>query len=103
VTYPRTLLFFVLPPIVALGIVAWKKGRLDRAFVASLAVLLAVVYAATSPWDNLAVRWGIWRFDWTKTSPVRIAYLPLEEYLFFGLQSILTALVWALFRRRIAR
>ncbi len=99
-TYPRTLLFFVLPPLLALGVVAWRRGRVDRTFLSSLAVLLVVVYAATSPWDNLAVRWGIWHFDWSKTSPVRLAYLPLEEYLFFGLQSTMAALVWRLMARR---
>jgi lycopene cyclase domain-containing protein len=99
VTYPRTLLFFVLPPLLALTILLWRRGRLDRSFGASLGVLLVVVYAATSPWDNLAVRWGIWHFDPAKTWPIRIFYLPLEEYLFFGLQSILAALVWRLLAR----
>ena len=98
-TYPRTLLYFVLPPLVALTIVLWRRGRLDRRFGISLGILLVVVYAATSPWDNLAVRWGIWHFDPEKTWPVRIFYLPIEEYLFFGLQSVLAALVWRLLAR----
>jgi lycopene beta-cyclase len=97
VTYPKTLLFFVVPAIlvVAYGV----RREIDRRFARALAILLVVVYAATSPWDNLAVKWGIWYFDWEKTWGVRIGYLPLEEYLFFGLETVLAALVWRLFSR----
>jgi lycopene cyclase domain-containing protein len=96
-TYPKTLLFFVVPAIVVMAIVTRKK--IDRPFLSALGVLLVVVYVATSPWDNLAVRWGIWFFDWEKTAGIRIGYLPLEEYLFFGLQTVLAALVYLHFRR----
>ena len=48
-------------------------------------VLLAVV-VFTTPWDNLAVKWGIWGFPRERYS-FRIGYLPVEEYAFFILQS----------------
>jgi lycopene cyclase domain-containing protein len=40
----------------------------------------------TTPWDNLAVKWGIWGFPRGKYS-LRLGYLPVEEYAFFLLQS----------------
>jgi lycopene cyclase domain-containing protein len=60
-------------------------------------VLLAVV-VFTTPWDNIAVRRGIWGFAREKYS-FRIAYLPVEEYAFFIFQSVNVMLaVRALFR-----
>ncbi len=101
-TYARVLLFFVVPAIAIAGGIAFATGKLDRQFFRALGALLVIVYAATTPWDNLAVKWGIWSFDWDKTVGVRFGYLPLEEYLFFGLQTILAALVFRLFDRRAA-
>lgn len=49
-------------------------------------VLLAVMIF-TTPWDNLAAKWGIWGFPQEKYS-LRIGYLPIEEYAFFLLQSM---------------
>jgi putative membrane protein len=60
-------------------------------------VLLAVV-VFTTPWDNLAAKWGIWGFPPGKYL-CRIGYLPVEEYAFFVLQSLNVMLaVRALFR-----
>jgi lycopene cyclase domain-containing protein len=52
----------------------------------------------TTPWDNLAAKWGIWGFPREKFS-LRIGYLPVEEYAFFLLQSANVMLaIRALFR-----
>jgi lycopene cyclase domain-containing protein len=64
-----------------------------------MAALLGIVYAATSPWDNAAVAMGLWDFDPARILGVRLGWLPLEEYAFFGLQTLLTG-VWALDRLR---
>jgi putative membrane protein len=52
----------------------------------------------TTPWDNLAAKWGIWGFPREKYS-FRIGWLPVEEYAFFLLQSVnvmlaVRALLW---------
>lgn len=98
-TYGRVLVFFVLPAIAVAAAVALARKKLDARFFAALGALLVIVYAATTPWDNLAVKWGIWHFDWQKTWGVRFAYLPLEEYLFFGLETVLAALVFRILDR----
>ncbi|ATB45339.1 lycopene cyclase domain-containing protein [Corallococcus macrosporus] len=97
-TYARFLGLFVVVPILFL---AWRYRRTFTArSLAPMGLLLIVVYAATSPWDNLAVKWGLWGFDPELIWGIKLGYLPLEEYLFFGLQTLLVGL-WA--RARLAR
>ncbi len=97
-TYARFLGLFVVVPILFL---VWRYRRTFTArSLAPMGLLLIVVYAATSPWDNLAVKWGLWGFDPERIWGIRLGYLPLEEYLFFGLQTLLVGL-WA--RARLAR
>ncbi|MFP2959685.1 lycopene cyclase domain-containing protein [Myxococcus sp. 1LA] len=97
-TYARFLGLFVVVPILFL---AWRYRRTFTArSLAPMGLLLIVVYAATSPWDNLAVKWGLWGFAPDLIWGIKLGYLPLEEYLFFGLQTLLVGL-WA--RARLAR
>ena len=97
-TYGRFLLAFVVVPLFVVG---WRHRHAFRAGPAWPTVaLFCIVYAATSPWDNLAVKEGIWDFDDARTWGVRIGWLPVEEYLFFGLQ---TALVGAWVKGRLQR
>lgn len=97
-TYARFLGLFVLLPIV---FQCWRYRRTFTArTLAPMGLLLVVVYVATSPWDNLAVKWGLWGFDADRIWGIKLGYLPLEEYLFFGLQTVLVGL-WA--RARLAR
>jgi lycopene beta-cyclase len=91
-TYARFLGLFVVLPILWL-LVRYRRTLSWRGLV-PLGMLLGVVYAATVPWDNLAVKWGLWGFDAERTWGIRLGYLPLEEYLFFGLQTVLVGL-WA--------
>lgn len=96
-TYAGFLLVFVVPPLL---VVLWRFGATLRARGwMPLGVLLLIVYAATTPWDNAAVAWGLWDFDPARIIGVRIGWLPVEEYAFFGLQTVLTG-VWALARLR---
>ena len=85
-TYLRFHLIFNLPLLVVLaaltGGAPWYMEELTSAGYVLLAVLVF-----TTPWDNLAAKWGIWGFPREKFS-VRIGYLPVEEYAFFILQSV---------------
>ena len=97
-TYGRFLALFVVLP---LALVLWRYRRaLDARALRPLWLLLGVVYVATTPWDNYAVKQGLWGFAREHTWGLFIGYLPLEEYLFFGLQTLLVGL-WA--RARLAR
>ncbi|ATB35772.1 hypothetical protein CYFUS_001186 [Cystobacter fuscus] len=96
-TYARFLGLFVVLPIVLLA-VRYRRVLTGRALL-PLVPLLAIVYVATCPWDNLAVKWGLWRFKPELIWGIVVGYLPLEEYLFFGLQTLLVG-VWVLARLR---
>jgi len=84
-TYLRFHLIFNLPLLIILaaltGPVPWTADEIEAAGLVLLAVMIF-----TTPWDNLAAKWGIWGFPREKYS-LRIGYLPVEEYAFFLLQS----------------
>jgi lycopene cyclase domain-containing protein len=96
VTYARFLLLFLVLP---LALFAWR-GEFRRGPWRPLLVLLGVVYLTTTPWDSWAVMRGFWAFPAEKNWGLRLGVLPLEELLFFGLQTLLTGL-WV--RRRLLR
>ena len=84
-TYLRFHLIFNLPILILLaaltGTVPWTTGEGE-----ALGLVLLAVMIFTTPWDNLAAKWGIWGFPREKYS-LRIGYLPVEEYAFFLLHS----------------
>jgi lycopene beta-cyclase len=94
VTYGRFLVLFLLLP---LGLLL-SRAEVRHGPWRPLGLLLLVVYLATTPWDSWAVAHGLWDFPQGKTWGVRLFGLPLEEYLFFGLQTLLVGL---LVRRRL--
>jgi lycopene cyclase domain-containing protein len=85
-TYLRFHLIFNLPLLVVLAAITGPLPWFGGEFTSAGLVLLAVMIF-TSPWDNLAAKWGIWGFPREKYS-LRIGYLPVEEYAFFILQSV---------------
>ena len=96
-TYLRFHLIFNLPLLALLAALNWPGSWTQGEALAFGLVLLAVV-VFTTPWDNLAAKWGIWGFPRDKYS-LRLGYLPIEEYAFFLLQSVNVMLaVRALFR-----
>jgi lycopene cyclase domain-containing protein len=85
-TYFRFHLIFNLPVRVVLTVLNWHpRFRVGEPTAFGLVLLAVMVF--TTPWDNLAAKWGIWGFPRQKYS-LRIGYLPVEEYIFFLLQSI---------------
>jgi lycopene cyclase domain-containing protein len=85
-TYFRFHLIFNLPLLVILAVINWRYHWWGSELAALGWVLLAVM-VFTTPWDNLAAKWGIWGFPRGKYS-LRIGYLPVEEYAFFILQTV---------------
>jgi lycopene cyclase domain-containing protein len=96
-TYLRFHLIFNLPLLVLLAALN-GPGPWTREEATAFALVLLAVMIFTTPWDNLAVKWGIWGFPREKYS-LRLGYLPVEEYAFFLLQSANVMLaIRALFR-----
>lgn len=97
-TYLGLLLTFVLPPILALLVLRWRS--LARIGAMPMGCLLLIVYASATAWDNFAVANGLWDYAPDRILGVRLGHVPAEEYLFFGLQTLLTGL-WV--QSRLAR
>lgn len=85
-TYRGFHAIYTLPLLVLLALLArpWEWGGVQWGLVGGI---LAVVMVFTAPWDNYAVKHGIWEFDPAKVWR-RIRYLPVEEYAFFWIQSL---------------
>jgi len=92
-SYLAFLGIFLVPPIVALAI--WRPpNRFDPRGVRFLALIAAIAFVYTTPWDNYLVWRGIWGYGNDRVLGT-IGYVPIEEYLFFLLQPMLSGL-WLL-------
>jgi lycopene cyclase domain-containing protein len=107
-TYFGFLAGFLVVPLVILGGLAiyecrrerersafWPGGRGWRAVF--LHVVIAVLY--TTPWDNYLVATRVWWYDPELVSGIILGWVPLEEYAFFVLQTLLAG-AWLLFLGR---
>jgi putative membrane protein len=110
-TYFSFLLRFVIIPIlIFLAVALWdnRKNRPihrfhnGRAVWTALAVhvVLAVLY--TTPWDNYLVATGVWYYNPALVTGLVIGYVPVEEYTFFVLETMLAGLWWWFLARRMS-
>jgi lycopene cyclase domain-containing protein len=99
-TYGQFLIVFLLVPIAGLALLVVRDGRhshmRERRWRGKSAIILlgclgivAMVY--TIPWDNHLIADGVWWYDGSLVSGVTLGQIPIEEVLFFPLQ---TLLVW---------
>ncbi|ACM58302.1 lycopene cyclase domain-containing protein [Halorubrum lacusprofundi] len=90
-TYLQFHLVFSLPVIAALWYVAPRYGavRQRRATIA-IAILVAIAYTYTTPWISYMIRRGAWSYA-DGAVLVRALSIPLGEYLFFTVQTVVTA------------
>ncbi len=104
------LRFLFLPIIVFLAITWWdnKNNRPTPGFANGRAVwmailthvILAVTY--TTPWDNYLVATGVWYYNPKLVTGLVIGYVPIEEYTFFVVETILSGLWWWFLARRVS-
>jgi lycopene cyclase domain-containing protein len=107
-TYFGFLARFVLLPLL---IIWWLIQRDDergkkppRALdampaAATLTGMATVAVAYTTPWDNYLVANRIWWYDRKLVTGLVLGYVPIEEYCFFVLQTLLTG-SWMLWLSR---
>jgi lycopene cyclase domain-containing protein len=108
-TYFGFLFRYVLIPILALGAVAvWDErhskelpGFQKKHFwrILLIHVFLALVY--TTPWDNYLVATGVWSYHPQLVTGIVFGWVPIEEYTFFVVETILSGLWWLMVVRRI--
>lgn len=100
-TYLQFHLIFNLPAL--LGLLWLTRRRLRWAHVRWMGGLCVIVLLTTTPWDNWAVHTGIWSFDWKRATEVSATLggvqwrLPLEEYAFFLVETVVVSLLTLLF------
>ncbi len=110
-TYFGFLLRFLVIPIILFLIITWWDNKNNKpphgfnngraVWIAILVhVILAVVY--TTPWDNYLVATGVWYYNPALVTGVVFGYVPIEEYTFFILETILSGLWWWFLARRIS-
>lgn len=110
-TYFGFLLRFLLIPIlVFLAFTYWDSKnnkqihgfRNGRAVWTAIGVhvLLAVIY--TTPWDNYLVATGVWYYNPNLVTGIVIGYVPIEEYTFFVVETILSGLLWWFLAHRLS-
>lgn len=100
-TYGNFILFFLVIPIGILtgwSIVGhWQQQllehRVSRSFWLAIAATSAIALIYTTFWDNYLVATRVWWYHPEMIWGVLLGWVPLEEYLFFVLQPILTGLV----------
>lgn len=97
-TYIEFLLIFTVIPIIILLFLLRKN--LDAVYLKWLLVVSVIAFTATSGWDNYAVYSGIWHFPEDKTLSIKLFYVPVEEYMFFFLQTFTTGLVQFIFIKK---
>lgn len=116
-TYFGFLIRFLVVPIVILGTLStyelvrarrsprqkrtqparWQDWRGWAAIL--LHVLVALLY--TTPWDNYLVATRVWWYDPELVTGVTWGWVPLEEYTFFVLQTLMVGLALLLLARRL--
>ncbi|HEU5349539.1 MAG TPA: lycopene cyclase domain-containing protein [Ktedonobacterales bacterium] len=100
-TYARFLMQFLLVPIILLAVLVLRDRYVTRkhgarsmgwsSFVMVIAlIVVAVVY--TTPWDNHLVASGVWSYDPALVSGMTLGWIPVEEFIFFPLQTLLIGL-----------
>lgn len=109
-TYFGFLLRFIGIPLfifLIISVIDGRRGRTISNFFDGRAVwlsiclhvLIAVVY--TTIWDNYLVATGVWYYNHELISGTLLGWVPLEEYTFFVVETILTGLWWWFLARRI--
>lgn len=99
-TYFGFLLRFLVIPILILLFINLREKDLpmpgfDRRRIWQgilIHVVLALIY--TTPWDNYLVATGVWYYNPDLVTGIVFGFVPLEEYTFFVLETILAGMWW---------
>jgi len=104
-TYLSFLALFLVVPLGMLAaslLVMARQGRpLPGAAPLALLAHVALAVAYTTPWDNYLVATRVWSYDPARVLGVTFGWVPLEEYLFFVLQTLLSGLIGLALARRL--
>jgi len=109
VTYSGVLARFVGIPLLVLASVALydrRKGRRPAEPFRTLPPWMALVahttvaLVYTTPWDNYLVATRVWWYEPSLVTGLTLGFVPIEEYIFFVVQTLMTGLWLLLWMRR---
>ena len=90
-TYLQFHLVFSLPVLALLWYIAPRYDAVrQRRATAGIAILVGIAYLYTTPWISYMIRRGTWWYA-DGAVLVRALSIPLGEYLFFAIQTVVTA------------
>ncbi len=88
-TYLGFHLVFIIPVIIVLTVLISRQPiKPQRRELTAIVVLMVIAFVYTTPWDNFLVREQIWTYR-QGTVLGTIGFVPVEEYAFFLLQTVL--------------
>jgi lycopene beta-cyclase len=93
-TYLQFHFVFILPVIGLLWLLQPHPigGVGARGAWRAIGLVVVIAFVYTTPWDNYLVYRGVWGYGGDDRVIGTIGYVPIEEYLFFALQTVLTGL-----------
>lgn len=91
-TYIDVHFIYTLPVVAVLALITWPFISRLELFKIGFVCTMAFVY--TTPWDNYIIFHDAWMYK-PKNILAVIGYVPVEEYMFFVIQTLMTSL-WAL-------
>ncbi len=94
-TYLEFHLAFTLPPLLVLALL---QGRTRQPWW-PLGLLVVIAFVYTTPWDNYLVARSVWSYPPGRVLAT-IGWVPIEEYAFFVIQTVLAGLWLRLFQAR---
>lgn len=93
--YWEFLLVFIVPWLILGSLTLRLPEGLFRRWMFGVLFLTFMALSYTSPWDNYLVKTGIWSYPESRVLG-RIGFVPIEEYMFFILQTCLVA-IWFIY------
>lgn len=110
-TYFEFLLIFLVIPILIFLLIAYRDAKSNpqsngfrngRAVWTGIAIHVVLAVAYTTPWDNYLVATEVWSYNPRLVTGLVIGYVPIEEYTFFILETVLSGLWWWFLTRRVS-
>ena len=98
-TYLEFLGYFIGIPLLGSIFCGFRKQSLNGTRILGIALICLIALVYTTPWDNYLIRQGVWSYPEGVVLGT-IGYVPIEEYGFMILQSMLGGILWALTHRK---
>ena len=99
-TYLEFLILFIGIPLFAISFWAYKKQCLDQKNITGIGLMCVIALVYTTPWDNYLIMENIWSYP-TGVVFATIGYVPIEEYGFMVMQTMLAGVLWSLVSSKI--